>query len=93
VAHADGVRSSVVPAGLDNAGLVEESVLFPGVRVGAGARVRRSVVLPGAEVPAGADLDSCVVLEDGTVQRVAAQAGPGEDTAGRAAVAAEGERV
>jgi glucose-1-phosphate adenylyltransferase len=93
VAHADGVRSSVVPADLSNAGLVEGSVLFPGVRVGAGARVRRSVVLPGAEVPAGADLDSCVVLEDGTVQRVAAQAGPGEDTAGRAAVAAEGERV
>lgn len=72
VARGPGVRDSVVPADLVNEGLVEDSVLFPGVRIGSGARVRRSVVLPGAAVPPGADLSSAVVLEDGTVQRVPA---------------------
>ncbi|MEW1927124.1 sugar phosphate nucleotidyltransferase [Streptomyces sp. NPDC088360] len=70
VAEGPGVRDSVVPADLLNDGLVEQSVLFPGVRVGAGARVRRSVVLPGAAIPPDADIDSAVVLEDGTVQQV-----------------------
>ncbi|MFF5475660.1 sugar phosphate nucleotidyltransferase [Streptomyces achromogenes] len=71
VADAPGVRTSVVPSDLVNAGLVQDSVLFPGVRVGAGARVRRSVVLPGAVIPPGADIDGAVVLEDGRVQHVA----------------------
>ncbi|MBO1334467.1 sugar phosphate nucleotidyltransferase [Streptomyces sp. VRA16 Mangrove soil] len=70
VADAPGVRTSWVPRDLVNAGHVERSVLFPGVRIGAGARVSRSVVLPGAVVPAGADIDAAVVLEDGTVQHV-----------------------
>ncbi|QUI35247.1 NTP transferase domain-containing protein [Streptomyces alfalfae] len=76
VARGPGVRDSVVPADLVNHGLVEDSVLFPGVRVGAGARVRRSVVLPGAAVPSGADLVSAVVMEDGRVQQVADGARP-----------------
>ncbi|MEV4339838.1 sugar phosphate nucleotidyltransferase [Streptomyces sp. NPDC049590] len=71
VADAPGVRTSVVPADLANAGLVHDSVIFPGVRIGAGARVRRSVVLPGAVIPPGADIDGAVVLEDGRVQHVA----------------------
>lgn len=70
VDRAPGVHRSVVPEDLANRGLVEESVVFPGVRIGAGARVRRSVVLPGAVVPDGADIDSAVVLEDGFVQHV-----------------------
>ncbi|MFH9660896.1 sugar phosphate nucleotidyltransferase [Streptomyces sp. NPDC017248] len=71
VAEAPGVRASVVPSDLVNAGLVADSVLFPGVRVGAGARVRRSVVLPGAVIPPGADIDGAVVLEHGHIQHVA----------------------
>jgi valienol-1-phosphate guanylyltransferase len=70
VADTPGVRASLVPSDLVNHGLVEDSVLFPGVRIGAGARVRRSVVLPGAAVPAGVDIDSAVVLEDGHIQQV-----------------------
>ncbi|MFI8952346.1 sugar phosphate nucleotidyltransferase [Streptomyces sp. NPDC053750] len=70
VADSLGVRSSWVPRDLVNEGRVERSVLFPGVRVGAGARVNRSVVLPGAVVPPGADIDSSVVLENGAVQHV-----------------------
>lgn len=70
VADDFGVRSSVVASDLVNDGRVAESVLFPGVRIGAGARVRRSVVLPGARIPAGADIDGAVVMEDGRIQQV-----------------------
>ncbi|WP_329485287.1 sugar phosphate nucleotidyltransferase [Kitasatospora sp. NBC_01246] len=68
VVRAPGVERSVVPADLANHGRIEHSVAFPGVRIGAGAVVRRSVLLPGASVPAGAEIDSAVVLEDGYVQ-------------------------
>ncbi|NUS74703.1 MAG: NTP transferase domain-containing protein [Streptomyces sp.] len=75
VVSAPGVDRSLVPGDLVNEGLLERSVAFPGVRVGAGARVSRSVLLPGAVVPAGAEIDSAVVLEDGTVQSVASRTG------------------
>ncbi|MFF7167044.1 hypothetical protein ACFZBP_37655 [Streptomyces sp. NPDC008086] len=74
VADACGVVASLVPADLVDEGRVEHSVLFPGVRVGAGARVRRSVVLPGAGDPPRSGHRLAVVLENGHVQRV-------EDTA------------
>ncbi|MFE6040512.1 sugar phosphate nucleotidyltransferase [Streptomyces sp. NPDC056452] len=68
VTEEPGVRHSMVPADLVNRGLLEGSVAYPGVRIGAGARVRDCVLLPGAEVAAGAELESAIVLEDGTVQ-------------------------
>ncbi|MER6327422.1 sugar phosphate nucleotidyltransferase [Streptomyces coelicoflavus] len=71
ISDSPGVRSSWVPQDLVNEGQVERSVIFPAVRIGAGARVRRSVVLPGAAVPAGADIDASVVLENGTIQPIA----------------------
>ncbi|MEU6961449.1 sugar phosphate nucleotidyltransferase [Streptomyces chrestomyceticus] len=71
VADAPGVRGAVVPSDLVNDGFVTDSVLFPGVRIGAGARVRRSVVLPGAVIPPDADIEGAVVLEDGHIQHVA----------------------
>ncbi|GAB3079031.1 sugar phosphate nucleotidyltransferase [Micromonospora schwarzwaldensis] len=78
-----GVCRSVVPADLVNGGLIEESVAFPGVRVGAGAHVTRSVLLPGARVAPGARLDSVVVCEDGFVQAVPAPQGTGVVPGGR----------
>lgn len=70
VVAAPGIERSMVPADLVNHGRIEHSVAFPGVRIGAGALVRRSVLLPGAVVPAGARIDSAIVLEDGFVQQV-----------------------
>ncbi|QMU71261.1 sugar phosphate nucleotidyltransferase [Streptacidiphilus sp. P02-A3a] len=70
VASAPGVRRAVVPADLVNHGLLEQSVAFPGVRIGRGAVVRRSVLLPGASVPPDTEIDSAIVLEDGFVQQV-----------------------
>ena len=71
VVSALGIERSVVPADLVNAGRIDRSVAFPGVRIGAGALVSRCVLLPGATVPAGAEIDSAIVLEDGHVQHPA----------------------
>jgi glucose-1-phosphate adenylyltransferase len=69
IVTAPGGERSVVPAGLVNAGQIEHSVAFPGVRTGAGARVRRSILLPGVTVPAGADVDSVIAFEGGRTQQ------------------------
>lgn len=71
------VHSSIVPAGLVNAGQVVDSVVYPGVVIGAGASVRRCVLLPGAVVPEGARLESAILLEDGTAQQCAPDTVPG----------------
>jgi len=68
VAEAPGIRRSIIAADLANLGTLEDSVVYPGVRIGAGATVRDSVLLPGAVVPEGARIESAVVLEDGTRQ-------------------------
>lgn len=75
VDHAPGISSSIIPADLSIAGRLEHSIAFPGVTIGAGARVSDCVLLPGAAIPAGAQIDSAIVLEDGTIQNCAAVAG------------------
>ncbi|MEV0846487.1 sugar phosphate nucleotidyltransferase [Streptomyces sp. NPDC049954] len=77
VADEAGVRASIVAADLVNEGRIEDSVVYPGVRVGPGARVRDCVLLPGVQVPAGAGLTSAIVLEDGTVQQCEPVPSPG----------------
>ena len=57
-----------MPVGLQNDGVVEDSTVFPGSRIGTGALVRDSVLLPGAQVEAGSRVDSAVVLENGEIQ-------------------------
>lgn len=57
----EGLRDAVVPSDLVNHGHIEHSVIYPGVRVGAGAVVRDSIVLPGACVEPGATVIGEVV--------------------------------
>jgi glucose-1-phosphate adenylyltransferase len=68
VAEAAGISHSIVPDNLLNAGRLERSVAFPGVRIGAGAVVRDCVLLAAANVPDGAEIESAIVFEDGFVQ-------------------------
>ncbi|GAA4958708.1 sugar phosphate nucleotidyltransferase [Actinoplanes utahensis] len=65
---APGIHRSLIPADLVNHGEITDSVVYPGVRVGAGAQVSGSVLLPDAVVPPGAVVTGAVVLEDGSVQ-------------------------
>jgi ADP-glucose pyrophosphorylase len=75
VADAPGVTRSIIAADLDNAGHISGSVVFPGVRVGDGARIRDAVLLPGARVPAGAEVESAIVTETSDVAELTGTAG------------------
>ncbi len=62
VAEKGSVDSSWIASGVTVEGVVEHSVLFPGVVIGSGARVWRSVILSGNRVGAGADVQAAIVL-------------------------------
>lgn len=53
-----GVNHSVLADGclIDDAATVEDSILFPGVRVGPGARVQRAIIDRDVRVPAGFEI-------------------------------------
>jgi glucose-1-phosphate adenylyltransferase len=57
------VHHSLVAPGTAVHGLVERSVLSPGVSVGPGAVVRDSILLPGARIGAGASVERTIVDE------------------------------
>lgn len=58
------VKSSLVSEGSEIHGTVENSVIFPGVKIGKGARVVNSVVMPFAEIGEGACVDKAIVLQN-----------------------------
>ena len=49
-------------------GKVENSVIFPGVRVGKGAVVRNSVLLPSTVVADGAVVDYAILAQNAVVE-------------------------
>lgn len=60
-------RCSLVTEGCEIDGQVENSVLFTGVRVGAGAVVKDSVLMPGARIGANATVSKAILGEDALV--------------------------
>lgn len=73
VGEGPGLRDVLVPTDLVNDGEIVHSVIYPGVRVGAGASVRDSVVLPGAIIGAGARVHGRTVLEGEAVPAATAR--------------------
>lgn len=63
------VRNSSVARGCVVEGTVENSVLFPGVRVGAGAVVRNSVIMNNTQIGEEAVLDRVIVDKECRVDR------------------------
>ncbi len=59
--------SSLVSEGCEIDGQIENSVLFTGVRVGAGAVVRDSILMPGARIGANAVVKKAILGEDAIV--------------------------
>jgi ADP-glucose pyrophosphorylase len=62
VAQSGCVRSSLLSGGSEVAGLVENSVIYPGVSIAPGARVQDSVVMSHNHVGRGATLQKALVL-------------------------------
>ncbi|MDZ4804174.1 MAG: glucose-1-phosphate adenylyltransferase subunit GlgD [Candidatus Eisenbacteria bacterium] len=58
------VERSLLANGCNVEGTVENSILFPGVRIEAGATVRHSIVMNGASIAAGATLSHVIVDKD-----------------------------
>ena len=75
------VTHSAFNRGSDIAGVVENSVLSPLVKVGAGARVSYSVLMPGAEVAPGAVVEYAILGEDCKVGPGCHVGGTPEETA------------
>jgi len=72
------VRRSIVADGCDIAGRVENSVLFPGVSVAAGAVVKDSIVMNSSRLLKGCSLDRAV-LDKAVVVGEDARIGTGKD--------------
>ena len=83
------VVRSMISEGTMILGTVENSVIFPGVRVGKGAVVRNSVLLPSAVVGDGAMVDYAILAQHAVMEEGARVIG--EET--QITVIPEGETV
>lgn len=61
------VEGSLLASGCDVEGVVEHSILFPGVRVEEGATVRHSIVMNGAVICSGATLDRVIADKEARI--------------------------
>lgn len=61
------VEASLLANGCTVLGTVEQSLLFPGVRVEEGAVVRNSILLNGAQVAGGATVDHAIIDKDARI--------------------------
>ena len=83
------VKRSMVSEGAQVLGEVEHSVIFPGVRIGKGAKVTNSVVFPMTVIEEGAVVDHAILAQDVVVKGGAKVQG----NEGEIAVVAESETV
>ena len=83
------ITRAMVSEGSMILGTVENSVIFPGVRVGKGAIVRNSVLLPSAVVGDGAVVDYAILAQNSVIEESAQVIG--EET--QITVIPEGETV
>ena len=60
------MKNSLISDGCEIEGVVENSILFRGVRVGKGAIVRNSIVMQDSVISDGASID-CVITDKNVV--------------------------
>ena len=83
------VKKSMITEGSMILGEVENSIIFPGVRVGKGAKVTNSVLLPSTTVGPNAVVDHAIIAQNCNITAGASVVG----TPGAISVVAEGETV
>jgi glucose-1-phosphate adenylyltransferase len=74
------VSDSIIGRGCIIQGTVEKSVLFPGVKVGRGARITESVILPDTVIAADAVINRCIIDTDSIIDRGCTIGNPGTRT-------------
>ena len=83
------VKNSMISEGSMVLGEVENSIIFPGVRIGKGAKVTNSVILPATRIGANAVVDHAIIAQDCNITENARVTG----NPGAISVVAEGETV
>ena len=83
------VKCSMISEGSMVLGDVENSVIFPGVRIGKGAKVRNSVIMPSTVVRENAVVDYAIIAQNCEIGEGAKVAGE----KGAITVVADGETV
>lgn len=61
------IKNSIVAEGCDIAGIIENSVIFTGCRIEAGAVVKDSVVMPNTVIKANARVEYAIIGENATI--------------------------
>lgn len=83
------ITNSMISEGSMVLGTVENSVIFPGVRIGRGAHVRDSVIMPSTVIRDGASVEYAIVAQNCVVEEGAKVAGEKDAIT----VVADGEHV
>lgn len=83
------VKKAMITEGSMILGEVEHSIIFPGVRVGKGAKVTNSVLMPNAKVEANAVVDYAILAQESVIAEGARVTG----SEGAITVIPEGETV
>ena len=83
------VKKSMISEGSMILGEVENSIIFPGVRIGKGAKVTNSVIMPSTVIEEGAVVDYAIVAQNCRISAGAQVLGE----KGGITVVAEGENV
>ncbi len=83
------ITNSMISEGSMVLGTVENSVIFPGVRIGRGAHVKDSVIMPSTVIREGASVEYAIVAQNCVIEEGAKVAGEKEAIT----VVADGEHV
>jgi len=86
------VTNSIVSEGGEIYGKIENSVIFPGVKVGAGAYIKDSIIMANTVVAAGAEVNYSILDEDVIVEENA-RVGEDKSTAAGITVIASGINI
>jgi len=89
VGHEAKVSTSMISEGSMILGEVENSIIFPGVKIGRGAKVKNSVVMASTVIEENASVDYAIVAQNCTIENGAKVTGE----EGAITVIAEGEHV
>ncbi|MDK2799017.1 MAG: glucose-phosphate adenylyltransferase [Clostridiales bacterium] len=58
------VRRSLINGGCQIFGEVENSVLFPGVYIGAGSQIKNSIIMPNVKIQSNVKIESAIIAEN-----------------------------
>lgn len=62
------IKNSFISEGCEINGDIENSIIFPGVKVAEGAVIKNSIVMPGTEIKANAIVEYAIIAEEAVIE-------------------------